>query len=222
MIQNPTLSAMSTYDIHATYSGTYLRFKTNDDDGWYTGYVESASDNLNEGPRLVIRKINGDMRYINLEDKQTQVSLAYPTLGNINQKKHSWFISRKATRQWKKGLRPSLLDMRAHSVCVLEILRPYGVRTDDKLIDSLYEPTYTEYFEAVEGVGAGDFISRAVSPYFAICNTAKVDKPVLMYKTNIVGVYNGTDLSIPEDLCHIAPMIRRIMPNGNYSIFVQP
>ena len=43
MIREPTLAAMTLSDINSTYSGTYLRFKTVDDDGWYTGYVESVN-----------------------------------------------------------------------------------------------------------------------------------------------------------------------------------
>jgi len=221
MIREPTLAAMSLSDINATYTGTYLRFKTVDDDGWYTGFVESVTMDSNTKPLFLIRKSNGDMRYIHLEDKQTQVSLDFPTLGNVNYKKHSWFVSRKAVRQWKKGLRLSLLSTRAHSICVFEMLSPYGLHINDSVVDAMYEPTYTDYFEAVETVGSGDFISRAVSPYFAVCNKCDVDKPVLMYKTNIVGVYDGTALTIPEDLSHIVPMIRRIIPSGNYSVFVQ-
>ena len=222
MIREPTLAAMTLSDISSTYTGTYLRFKTVDDDGWYTGYVESVNRGDNDKAYLLIRKSNGELRYINLEDKQTEVCLDFPTLGNVNYKKHSLFVSRRAVRQWKKGLRLSLLDTRAHSICVFEMLSPYGLHITDSVVDAIYEPTFTDYFEAVETVGSGEFISRAVSPYFAVCNTCDVDKPVLMYKTNIVGVYDGTALTIPEDLSHIVPMIRRIIPSGNHSIFVQP
>ena len=67
MIREPTLAAMTLSDINSTYSGTYLRFKTADDDGWYTGYVESVNRGDNDKAYLLIRKSNGELRYINLK-----------------------------------------------------------------------------------------------------------------------------------------------------------
>ena len=222
MILEPTLAQMSIHDIHATYSGTYLRFNTPDDDGWWTGYVDSATRDRDKS-YLVVTKGPNESRCISLGDSRVKLSLEYPKLGNINQKKHSWYIDRRAVRQWKKGLRLSLLRTRVNGNCMLEHLRPYGYSLDNEAIDEIYEPTYTNYFEAVEGVYHGDFISRAISPEFAIANLASLSKPVLMYKGRAVGTYEDTTLSIHEDLSHIEPMIRRIVPDGyNNSIVIQP
>jgi hypothetical protein len=221
MIVNPTLSQMSLRDIDSTYAGTYLRFNTVDDDGWWVGQVEHTD--CSDGPAIVVTKCNGERRILNLRDNRVMISLKYPSLGNVNHKKHSWFIRRKAVRQWKKGLRTSLLHTKVNGSCMLEALQPYGYSLDNSVIEEIYEPTYTPYFEAIEEVSAGNFISRAISSYFAVANIRDVDKPVLMYKGTIIGVYHDNTLALSEDLSHLKPMIERIVPHGyNNSIVIQP
>lgn len=221
MIHNLILSQMNPRDISNTYAGTYLRFKTPDDDGWYTGYVDQIDRDADETYMKVL-KINQDIVWINLEDSRNKICMNFPELGNINHRESSWHVRRAASQQWKKGLRPHLLDTFLHGQEVIDILQPYRAHFSVDAINALYEPKYTDYLQALEEVESGDKVSRAVSKHFAIANHRSIDVPVLVYKTNVVGYYKDNVVNVNECLSFLEPMIRRIVPSGYHSINIRP
>ena len=219
MIHNPILSQMTRRDIEATYSDTYLQFETRDSDGLFPARVIEVSSD--DSMYMIVRTLDNDIRYIPLEDKSVRISFDFPKLGNFNHRKHSWYVTRNAMRQWKKGLRPHLLNKSLQCSYILDELNLYENSFDSSALLAMYNPKYTPFIEAFESVEGGDYISRAVSPEFSISNTYNSDKPILLYKGRAVGFFDNGILKIPEDLAFIQPMIERIVPNGyNNSVLI--
>jgi len=220
------LSDISARDFSVTYADTYLQFKTRDDDGWYPARVLDVNY-TDDSFLLILRKLNGDTVRLDPKDPSNAIKFDWPELGYINHKAHSLYVERAAKRQWKKGLRQSCIHVAPTDRRLLIALQEEGVTVDgsfsDSAIGELYNPTYTNLKDAIELVVEGEKIARCISPHFAISSCYYLDKPVLMYRNNIVGIIEDNKVLIPDQVNHLIPMLRRIVPNGLHnSILLQP
>ena len=215
-------SGMNPRDIAASYEGTVVQLDSPDDDGLYpVKIVDVSRDNYN----IVVRKVSGEHMNVPILDKRYKFSNKFPTLGMINVADHVCYVSRKAQRQWKKGLRLHNLSVKTFDTDLLHLLNEeantdYRAYTDD-LEFKLYDNKYTPYFEALESVNDGDKVARAISPDFCVSNRYNCSKPLLYYRSNIVGVVNNYTVTINEQLAHIIPILKRNIPNGYRSIYVE-
>lgn len=212
---------MSARDVHSTYVGTYLRFSSRDDDGWYPALVQNFHSNNNI--IIEITKLNGDTVALDLDDPSVNINFNWPKLGMINVRDHVVYTERVAKRQWKKGLRMQCVNSQVHDEDLCNIMRNeknYGRSFTDKDLNSLYDNTFTPIGDAIDMVVSGEKIARALSLDFAISNMYGLNDTVLMYKSNPVGVVNGTNVEIHEGLDHLMPMLKRIVPNGYHNSIV--
>tara|TARA_R100000365_G_C2748096_1_gene78855 strand:+ start:2940 stop:3620 length:681 start_codon:yes stop_codon:yes gene_type:complete len=216
---------LTARDFSATYSETYLKFKSRDDDGFYPAKVIDVCSS-NNGFAVVAEKLNGDRIVLDLSDPSTEIDFSWPTLGYINVKDHSVFVQRRAARQWKKGLRELLLRFDVMDDRIIHELRDsganYGSVFGPYAYGQLYNPEYTGIEDAIELVISGEKIARCISSKFAISSRYQMEKPVLMYKDRIVGVVDEVGrINIPKGLDHLIPMLERVVPNGYNSISLQ-
>ena len=212
---------MSARDVHSTYVGTYLRFSSRDDDGWYPALVQNFHSNNNI--IIEITKLNGDTVALDLDDPSVNVNFNWPKFGMINVRDHVVYTERVAKRQWKKGLRMQCVNSQVHDEALCNIMRDeknYARSFTDKDLNSLYDNTFTPIGDAIDMVVSGEKIARALSLDFAISNMYGLNDTVLMYKSNPVGVVNGTNVEIHEGLDHLIPMLKRIVPNGYHNSIV--
>jgi hypothetical protein len=220
------LSDTTARDFNVTYADTYLQFKTRDDDGWYPAKVIEAST-IDGSFVITVEKVNGHRVFLDMRNPSNSIKFDWPELGYINFKDHSVYIERTARRQWKKGLRQHCIqvtptDCRMLSAISHEI-RGYDTHFSDKGIAEIFNPTYTSLKDAIELVVEGEKIARCISPHFAISSYYDIDKPVVMYRNNIVGIIEDNKLVMPNQVNHLIPMLRRIVPNGLHnSILLQP
>ena len=220
------LSDISARDFSVTYADTYLQFKTRDDDGWYPARVLDVS-HTDDSFLVILKKLNGDVVRLNPEDPSNAIKFDWPELGYINHKDHSLYVERTARRQWKKGLRHSCINVVPTDRRLLIALEEEGIicssSFSDEAIGELYNPTYTSFKDAIELVVEGEKIARCISPHFAISSCYFLDKPVIMYRNNIVGIIEDNKVLIPNQVNYLIPMLRRIVPNGLHnSILLQP
>lgn len=220
---------MSKSDIAASYSGTFFQVKTRDDDGYYTAKLIDVFFDYDREVRLRLVKMNGDEVIVRRENRVVKYNLNWPTLGMTNVRDHVVLVQRVAQRQWKKGLRASSLSTHVFDSDLLHMLEVYGKvenngsswKTSD--IGKLYDVEYTDFHEALESVGGGDKVARAISPDFCVTNKYECNKPVLHYKTHAVGVVEGTTVKVSAEVSHVLPLLKRIVPNGYHnSIIIQP
>lgn len=212
---------MSARDVHSTYVGTYLRFSSRDDDGWYPALVQNFHSNNNI--IIEITKLNGDTVALDLDDPSVNINFNWPKFGMINVRDHVVYTERVAKRQWKKGLRMQCVNSQVHDEDLCNIMRnekDYARSFTDKDLNSLYDNTFTPIGDAIDMVVSGEKIARALSLDFAISNMYGLNDTVLMYKSNPVGVVNGTNVEIHEGLDHLIPMLKRIVPNGYHNSIV--
>jgi hypothetical protein len=226
MSRDHVVGDMTARDFSATYADTYLKFKSRDDDGYYPAKVLDVCMSDDKWA-VFVEKINGDKVLLDLKDPSIEVDYRWPTLGFINVEDHAVFVRRKAHRQWKKGLRDLLLDVRVMDDRIINELREagakYGALFGKVHYEELYSPEYTKVDEAIEQVISGEKIARCISPKFAITSRYNIENPVLMYKDSIVGVVNNYGgIEIPKMLDHLIPMLERVVPNGYNSISLQP
>ncbi len=223
---NDILSDTTARDFNVTYADTYLQFKTRDDDGWYPAKVLEAAT-VDGSFIITVRKINGDTICLDLRDPSNSIKFDWPELGYINFKDHSVYVERTARRQWKKGLRQHCLHVSPTDsrllIAIQHEVNGYNVEFSDQGITEIFNPTYTSVKDAIELVVEGEKIARCISPHFAISSCYHLDKPVVMYRNNIVGIIEDNQIVIPDKVNHLIPMLRRIVPNGLHnSIVLQP
>ena len=209
---------MTLRDISASYEGTIIQVNSPDDDGFYPAkLVEVSCDEY-----VYVKKSNGDVIRLPILDNRIQFKMSFPSLGMINVNDHVCYVSRRAVRQWKKGLRLSNMEITTYDDQLIQYLTPDIRLFGPELEYDVFNPKYTDFFEAIEIVDAGEKIARAISSDFCITNSAQCSRPLLMYRNNAVGVVKGTSVSVSDKLVHILPSLKRIIPNGYHnSILVE-
>ena len=208
-------SDMTMRDISASYEGTVIQVKSPDDEGFYPARLLEVCDGY-----AYVKKSNQDVIRLPLWNKRIDFKMSFPALGMINVKDHVCYTSRRAARQWKKGLRLQNLHITTYDDELIEQLSPSTRYYSSKLEYDIFNPKYTDFFEAIELVDAGEKIARAVSSDFCISNFAFCSKPLLMYRNNAVGVVKGTSVAISDKLIHVIPSLKRIIPNGYHSSII--
>lgn len=210
---------MNVQDILATYSGTYLQFETRDQEGLYPAKVVSAEQTLSH-INLFIERLDADVIRINLSDPYVNIKYEWPPLGMINYRNNAHFISRRAQRQWKRGLRVSQLSIRE-----LDLFQDIPDQNHNRtirgnvrsklLLDAIYYTKYTPIPEAIEKVSSNEYAARAISPDFSISKHSEINKPLIVYHNTIVGTIEDNNIRVHSSLGHIKQMIQRIQNENN-------
>jgi len=212
---------MNVQDILATYSGTYLQFETRDQEGFYPAKIVSAEQNTDTNNiTLFIERLDADIVLLNLSDPHVNIKYEWPQLGMINYRNNAHFISRRAQRQWKRGLRISQLSIRELELFpdIPDQNHNRTIRGNDRsklLLDAIYYTKYTPISEAIEKVSDNEYTARAISPDFSISKHSEINKPLIVYHNTIVGTIEDSTIKVHNSLGHIKQMIQRIQNENN-------
>ncbi len=206
-------SRMSPGDFAATYRGTWLLAKWEDVDKYIPIHVRDVEglpgDNLRVyGQRADIRE-DASFR---LYSPTTDISWCHPKMGMVNVDKLVAYHQRTSMRQWKRGLRGSLIDTALFGHHMARALRkPDRFNFDEgKHILSVFDPQYDSFEECVEKVSSGECYARAFSP--SMCIEARPDYklPLIINCNTIVGVVENGEPEFFEGSTYLLDQFHRV------------
>ena len=205
-------SIMTQDDLNRTFQDTYLSFKTRDDDGFFPARVLAAvaRRDIDNRPSLLVQKANEDRLILPIyNDKLVKVNYSWPKLGAINTNNGVIWTSRKAQRQWKRGLRASLINSQSISQLLNRGPRSAKVKVTRALLDSLYNPKYYNLRQAISILNNQRADSVALSPAFSIAERG--NQRVIFFSDKPIGFLEGTQCILEPEAQNLQPYLQKVI-----------
>lgn len=194
------------------YSGTFV---TNKDNAIIkiNGFYNNREDN-----QVMIAYVDMiKLQEVTIPFNEPDYNLTFPDLGNINSNTCCVFLSRLPVRQYKRTIannnyRKEIIGENVYHY--LEKAPPVIRLFDDKnMLKNLFFPSYFSYQEAVNLVREGKKVSAAFSKNLSVSIYVYNSRPVLFYKTMMVGLIDNDNTIILFDTAkHLKEQIQATVP----------
>lgn len=164
---------MTSDDISRTYGDTFIGIRSDEGNNIYPAYVHGSTGRnvLN----LQVYK-TGSPEQLDININNPSVVLLYPDSGAYNiSKNRAAFITRKAQRQWRRGITQRHLNILG------------DVAFDYKVVRGMFNPKYMSYQQALDVVSSDSLASAAIDRHFWLRSRTIYTNPVIYFRNRIVG-----------------------------------
>lgn len=132
-----------------------------------------------------------------------------PEMGMMQYGIAAYYVTRKASKQYRRGIVPRQLDSRLiGNTRFLSSRIPAPSFPEPRTINQLYNPEYIPVMAASRDLMRGDYFSCAVSQRVALAAGAS-RWPVVYYKEHAVGLLRGDTIEVVEP----AACLREVLQN---------
>ncbi len=158
----------------------------------------------------VLREIDGQERFHKVGCNDEDINIVCPELGAINVGDICLYLSRRNTRQWRRGFRHNHAnffdpgsDFR-HYVAQDEVSRYNKDSRNPTLIDAIWNPEYISIEQAVIEAYDGTRYGSAISKDYYIYSNQYCNIPMIGYKSIDVGtIDDNLDVKLFKDCTHL-------------------
>lgn len=211
---------MEVRDLNRKLSLSTLRVVGTNDFIKFIDAVEPGERDRGREVRIAIPDIRRNRwNHINVGfDIFDTLSLDFPLLGYFDHGGCSYYLQRKAARQWHVGFNESVTDFpdsfqEEREACGL--YHPDMLRGTPKFINDIFNRRYRHYNSIINDIREGNILSGSISPFISISQSLKFDDPLVVYKTKPIGFIQRNDVPVifppaeyTADLFPIQPDIR--------------
>jgi len=199
---------LSTRDLQQRYSSSVVAIKEGDRLSPF--YIEVIKENLKKDPETdkvyVEKYISGSKVYKSAWEGCTYtfeeilnndiLDLSYPDLGCINVKDSVVYVSRKAERQWSRGLRQGTMILQYPTNYLFDtfIGSVHYDPLEISLLDALYNKEYYSVTSGIEELLVGNKLAVAINSKFFFSVNPSKESLCIGYKNNIVGELDTTTM----------------------------
>lgn len=183
-------SRMSGSDFSATYRGTWLLAQWEGQHSMVPVLIRDVEQDGNDLRVYVHRADRAADTHFLVYGTHTVINWDHPKMGMVNTGKLVAYHQRLAIRQWKRGLRASLLNTEVLGNSMMQALRKTSQYSFDhgEHIMGIFNPQYDTFEEAISKVVGGECYARAFSPDMCIEARPEYKLPLIIHRTSIVGV----------------------------------
>lgn len=160
-----------------------------------------------------------EVEYFPLETKV--VDVRSPEIGAINYKKACLYLSRRTTRQWRRGFRASHVRHLDPTQRYRERFWPdggtslWGSRSiTAELADEIWNPKYIPLDLAVYKILEGELTGAALNRNFYVYADIRSNVPLIGYKSTqfVATVDKDLNVKLLEDSLHLSEALSTVMP----------
>ena len=185
----------SRADLASYFQTTYVGIEENGTT--HACYVQKISEEVGTGGSLIIGKGRREPIYCSFNNPALRVVV--PESRYVNTHYQAVYLSRKTSRQYKKGI-----DLKYY---VKEFTNPWvktalgtGFRDVD-YVEGLLSNTYPSLYKAVRLIRRGEKASVAFSKHFCVSLDEKLEGLCLYYRGLLCGTVDDQDRIILSDQC---------------------